>query len=368
MAAARRPPPLRRRGMTLLVVALALALAALPMPAHAQPQPQPQTVGDRWPEFEVPPIPEDKDGTQIRLSRIRDGYLAVNTRTDPSVTAELLIGDALATKGFTDEQVFAVQQVVGLLVRYGVMEVNAEKIAAYTGGTSTSTSAAVPAPSGAAGSASRRMEEHEHAQEHEHRRALQGCCPCVETTPGHHPKPPSSPHYNFGNGADKQQQQPQKQQQAPTAAPAPAAPAAPAPRTTTRKEKASMYRSMQAVGLALRRAAAARAFYLYLTDEDSGGLPVHSMEEFDRLSAEEQEETRAEVAGQLLLISRRYGLHGAELQVRGLMFVGGLEEGRRPSRLSLSRPFLPTTARASYIEIRGGGRRGDPGPGGCVQG
>lgn len=347
MAAARRPPPLRRRGMTLLVVALALALAALPTPAHAQgqAQPQPQTVGDRWPEFEVPPIPEDKDGTQIRLSRIRDGYLAVNTRTDPSVTAELLIGDALANKGFTDEQVFAVQQVVGLLVRYGVMEVNAEKIAAYTG---TSTAAAVP-PSGAAGSASRRLQERGE-QDHEHRRALQGCCPCVETTPGHHPKPPSSPHYNFVGGGDKQQQQ--KQQQAPTAA-APAAPTAPAPRTTTRKEKVSMYRSMQAVGLALRRAAAARAFYLYLTDEDSGDLPVHSMEEFDRLSAAEQEATRVEVAGQLLLISRRYGLHGAELQVRGcvrargLMFVGA--DWKKGGSSSLSHVRFSPPPHATHI-------------------
>lgn len=271
----------------MVLLLMALALAALPT-THAQPQPQTQTVGDRWPEFEVPPIPEDKDGTQIRLSRIRDGYLAVNTRTDPSVTAELLIGDVLANKGFTDEQVFAVQQVVGLLVRAGVVELHAEKIAAYTG-------TAVPAPGGATGQ--RRWLQHD-----EHRQA-QGCCPCVETSLGHHPKPPSSPHYNFGSG-DKHQQ---KQQQAPTAATT-----ATAPRTTTRKEKASMYRSMQAVGLALRRAAAARAFYMYL---NSGDMPVHSMDDFDQLSTAEQEATRAEVASQLLLISQRHGLHGTELQV-----------------------------------------------------
>lgn len=73
-----------------------------------------------------------------------------------------------------------------------------------------------------------------------------------------------------------------------------------------------MYKTMKAVGLALRRAAAARAFYLYMTED----LDVHSFDEFESLSAEEQEATRAEVVGQLLVTCHQYGLSGEELQVR----------------------------------------------------
>lgn len=68
---------------------------------------------DKWPEFELPPLPEDKEGTQVRLSRIRDGYIAVNTNTDPAITAELLVGDVLESKGYSPEQVFAMQQIIG---------------------------------------------------------------------------------------------------------------------------------------------------------------------------------------------------------------------------------------------------------------
>ncbi len=279
----------------LLLPLLFLLLAGCLAPTHTA-QAAEQAVGDRWPQFEVPSIPEDKDGTQIRLSRIRDGYLAVNTKTDASTTAELLIGDYLATKGFSDEQVFAVQEVVGLLVKAGVVEVHAEKFAAATGQApasrrhlrSSSTVARNAPPAAAA---------------QDDRRALQGCCPCVEPAMGHHPKPPSSPHYSLH---DKQQQQP----------PSPPTQALAAPQT--RSEKASMYKSMKALGLALRRAAAARSFYLYLTDD----LDVHSYEEFESLSAGEQEATRAEVVGQLLVTCRQYGLTGAELQVGAACFIG----------------------------------------------
>lgn len=68
----------------LLVVTMVLLLAASTSVVAEQQAGQqgqaaapPQTVGDTWPEFEVPPIPEDKDGTQIRLSRIRDGCVHV---------------------------------------------------------------------------------------------------------------------------------------------------------------------------------------------------------------------------------------------------------------------------------------------------
>lgn len=319
-----------------LVLAALAAAAAWAQPTPPTPTASTLTVGDRWPEFEVPPIPEDKDGTQIRLSRIRDGYLAVNTRTDPAITAELLIGDALANKGFSPEQVFAVQQVVGLLVKTGVVELHAEKLAAAsqsmaggegaatdaaTAATAATTTAAAPvaaaAPAlgkhrhlrsatvshdGTVGVQRQTQPQAQHQQQHQQQehRQTQGCCPCVETTMGHHPKP-SSPHYSLG--ADKQQQ--------PAAA---TAAAAQPPKLQTRREKASMYKTMKAVGLALRRAAAARAFYLYLTEDPK--LEAHSFDEFGNLGAEEQEAMRKEVVGQLLLTCKRYGLSGAELQVR----------------------------------------------------
>lgn len=59
-----------------LLLAASSPVVAAQQAGQGQAQAAPaQTVGDTWPEFEVPPIPEDKDGTQIRLSRIRDGWV-----------------------------------------------------------------------------------------------------------------------------------------------------------------------------------------------------------------------------------------------------------------------------------------------------
>ena len=245
-----------------------------------------------------PPTPSNpKDYTQIKLNRLRDGYVAVNTHTDPSVTAELLVGDMLESKGYTPEEIYAMQGVVSVLVKAGVLTVHAEKLetadlSALTGSTSTT------------GTSKRRLQ------------GMDSCCPChVEV--GHHPHPTGPPHYS--------------KDQADSASAAPAGTTAAADARACERtlagcakkgiqlaaDRRSMYKTMKAYGLALRRTAAARSYYLYLKEE------VHSFDEFEALSQADQEETRKELAAHLLLTCKEYGLKGEELQKYGKVL--GLE-------------------------------------------
>ncbi|GAB5030608.1 Hypothetical protein NocV09_00302740 [Nannochloropsis oceanica] len=258
-----------------------------------------ELVPDRWHEFEVPVVPEDKDYTQIKLNRIRDGHVAVNKHTDPSVTAELLVGDMLEAKGYTPEEIYAMQGVVSVLVKAGVLTVHADRLETADLSVLTKTTSTTGTPK---------------------RRKLQnmdGCCPChVEA--GHHPHPTIPPHYNKNQGGGNAAAPPSTTTTT-TTAPADADARA-CERTLAgcamkevqlAADRRSMYKTMKAYGLALRRTAAARSYYLYVKEE------VHSFNEFEALSKAEQEATREELAAHLLLTCKAYGLNGEELQRYG---------------------------------------------------
>jgi hypothetical protein len=241
-----------------------------------------------------------QDYTQIKLNRLRDEYVAVNRQTDPAITAELLVGDMLESKGYAPEEIYAVQGVVAVLVNAGVLTVHAEKLeAAYLSELTTATSTT--------GTPKRRLQSNV------------GCCPC---SPDRHANPPNLVHTKdeeikhvaFNMTDDGASPPAHPRNAAPT-------PDRTDPRACERTllgcekksvqlaaDRRSMYKSMKAMGQALRRTAAARSYYLFVKDE------VHSFEDFEALSKSEQEATRQELATQLLLTCKEYGLQGVELQ------------------------------------------------------
>lgn len=250
---------------------------------------------DKWPEFELPVIPEDKDGAQVRLSRIRDSYLAVNTKADPTQAAELLVGEALTAKGYPPEQVIAMQQLLGVLVKAGVVELHPEKLAtadieslSASNNDTDTTSPSNIKPAAASASSSHRVLKESSA------------CPICDCSTGGTSKSSSSAAASTGIF---------RGMAGSTNACANTSRGCKAKAVAVQAERMSILRTMNAVGLALRRAAAARAFVLYVKND------VGSYEEYSAMSHAEQEATRKELAGQLLVTCKKYGLTGKELQV-----------------------------------------------------
>lgn len=177
------------------------------------------------------------------------------------------------------------QGVVSVLVKAGVLTVHADKL-------QTADLSALTRSTSTTGTPKRRLQ------------GMDSCCPChVEV--GHHPHPTGPPHYS--------------KEQADTSA-AVDADARACEHTLAgcakkgvqlAADRRSMYKTMKVYGLALRRTAAARSYYLYVKDE------VHSYDEFEALSQAEQEETRKELAAHLLITCKEYGLKGEELQKYG---------------------------------------------------
>lgn len=274
---------------SILCRALVLACVLVSLLAQQQPPPPPQEVTpDKWPEFEVVPAQVgDPDYTQIHLSRTKDTYLAVNTDTDATTTAQLLIGDMLEAQGYSPEESYVMQTIVSALVQVGVLEVHSDKIATTdlntllgianaSGGKPPSDVEAAAAAAAPAAPSRRKLQ-------------MDGCCPC---NVGHHPKPTGPPHYKQ-QVLDKACEHTLK--------------GCAAEGVQVAADRRSTYKTLKAYGLALRRTAAARSYYLYLQDE------VHSYDEFSALSEADQEATRKEMAAQLLLTCKEYGLKGEEL-------------------------------------------------------